>query len=66
MRQGKREGFTHEQLERVARIYRTVEDAARALQIDKRSFSRLCRQHGIENPYKRRLRELQEARGGSR
>jgi len=66
MKQGQRDGFTREQLERVARMYRTVEDAARALQIDKRSFSRLCRKHGIEGPYKRRLREMQEAKAGPR
>jgi hypothetical protein len=42
-------------------MYRTVAEAAAALQIDKRSFARLCRQHNIENPYQRRLRERREA-----
>ena len=36
-------GFTREQIERVARIYRCNQDASRALGITIRSFSRLCR-----------------------
>ncbi|MFC1526514.1 hypothetical protein ACFL6X_06870 [Candidatus Latescibacterota bacterium] len=64
MRQGQRDAFTREQLERVARMYKTVGEAAAALQLDTRSFARLCRQHGIENPYQRRLRERREAADG--
>lgn len=39
-----------EQLERVARLYRTSKDASAALGITVQAFSRLCRQHGIETP----------------
>jgi len=52
-------------VERVARMYASNEEAARALGIVMRSFSRLCRRHGIETPYARRLRLRREpkARG---
>lgn len=49
-------GITREQVERVARIYKSNKDAGRALGIEMRSFSRLCRQYGIETPYARRRR----------
>ncbi len=55
-------GITREQLERVARIYHSNEDAGRALGIVGRSFSRLCRHNGIETPYARRRRERDAAR----
>ena len=44
-------------VERAARMYSTNEAASRALGIEPRSFSRLCRRYGIETPYARRLRE---------
>ena len=46
-----------DRVERVARMYSTNEAASRALGIEPRSFSRLCRRYGIETPYARRLRE---------
>ena len=45
-----------EQIERVARLYRSNKEASCALGITVQAFSRLCRQHGIETPYKRQLR----------
>lgn len=45
-----------EDLERVARLYRSNKEASRALGIHPGSFSRLCRQHGILTPYMRRQR----------
>jgi len=54
--------ITRAAVERVARIYKTNQDAAAALEITSRSFSRLCRRHGIETPYARKLRRRQEAR----
>lgn len=47
---------------RVARIYHSNQAAAEALGIQRTSFSRLCREYGIETPYKRRQRQQQEAR----
>ena len=44
-----------DQVERVARLYRSDKDASHALGITVQAFSRLCRQHGIETPYKRHL-----------
>ena len=55
-------GITREQIERVARIYKTNEDASQALGIAMRSFGRLCRKYGIETPYIRKRRRLSEAR----
>ena len=43
-----------DQVERVARIYRSNADASRALGITTQAFGRLCRQHGIETPHSRR------------
>ena len=45
-----------DQVERVARLYRSNKDASHALGITVQAFSRLCRQHGTETPYKRHLR----------
>lgn len=59
-------GITRDQVERVARVYRYNQDAARALDIDLRSFGRLCRTFGIETPYVRRRRQLVEATGQPR
>lgn len=53
-----------QRIERAARLYSTNEAAGRALGIDPRSFSRLCRRYGVETPYARRLRERREARQG--
>ena len=55
-------GITREQIERVARIYKTNEDASQALGIAMRSFGRLCRKYGVETPYIRKRRRLSEAR----
>ena len=58
-------GFTQEQVERVARMYHSVNDASRAMGITPRSFSRLCRKFDIETPWKRKRRQTTEALGGS-
>ena len=58
-------GITRDQIERVARIYKSNQDAGRALGINMRSFSRLCRQYGIETPYARRRRRLAACRSRS-
>ena len=58
-------GITRDQIERVARIYKSNQDAGRALGIDMRSFSRLCRRYDIETPYARRRRRLAECRSRS-
>ena len=50
-------GITREQVERVARMYNSNQDAARVLEIDPRSFARLCRRHGIQTPYVRRQQQ---------
>ena len=50
-------------VERVARIYASNKDASAALGIAPGSFSRLCREYGIETPYSRRRRRLVRARG---
>lgn len=47
-------------IERVARIYKTNQDASQALGIHPKSFSRLCRQYGVETPYLRQQRRRQE------
>ncbi|MFH1567857.1 MAG: hypothetical protein ABIL09_07630 [Gemmatimonadota bacterium] len=43
-----------DQIQRVARIYKSNADASRALGITTQAFGRLCRQHGIETPHARR------------
>ena len=53
-------GIDRERLERVSRLYASNDLASQALGITARSFSRLCRRHGIETPYARRLRQLHE------
>ena len=63
MAQGERR-IDRERIERAARMYSTNEDASRALGIEPRSFSRLCRRYGVETPYARRLRERRDARQG--
>ena len=59
-------GISREQIERVARIYKSNQDASRALGITIRSFSRLCRKYQVESPYDRRSRMLHEFRGPRR
>ena len=54
--------ITRADVERVARIYNSNQDAAAALGITSRSFSRLCRKFGVESPYTRKCRHWQEAR----
>lgn len=58
-------GFSRDQIERVARMYRHNGDASRALGITIRSFSRLCRRYEIESPFARRRRQLHEFQGGA-
>ena len=53
--------ITREDVERVARIYKTNKDAGAAMGIVPASFSRLCRQYGIESPYARKERQRREA-----
>lgn len=43
-----------ERIERAARIYRSAADAARALGIQRSSFSRLCKHYGIQTPNQKR------------
>ncbi len=54
-----------EQIERVARIYHTNQDASRALGIALRSFSRLCKQYQVETPYARKRRDLASCRSAA-
>uniref|UniRef100_A0A6M3XNX9 Uncharacterized protein n=1 Tax=viral metagenome TaxID=1070528 RepID=A0A6M3XNX9_9ZZZZ len=49
--------YPRERIERAARIYRTAQDAARALGIHAGSFNRLCAQYGIETPNQRKKRK---------
>lgn len=63
MAQGERR-IDSERIQRAARIYSTNEAASRALGIEPRSFSRLCRRYGVETPYARRMRERREALRG--
>ena len=53
-----------QEIERVARIYNQNKDDSAALGISLRYFARLCRHYGIETPYARRRRRLQDARVG--
>ena len=50
------EPIGRDRVERVARVYATNAEAAQALGVEPRSFSRMCRRHGIETPYARRRR----------
>ena len=54
--------ITREEVERVARIYRSNVDAGVALGINPSSFGRLCRKYDIESPYARSQRRKNEAR----
>ena len=55
-------GITKETIQRVARMYRSNQDASVALGITMRSFGRLCRKFGIETPYSKRRRRAGERR----
>ena len=54
--------ITKEELERVARIYKSNADASSALGIALGSFSRACRRYGVETPYKRKQRQRREVK----
>ena len=58
------QSITREEVERVARIYKSNQDAAAALGITSHSFGRLCRRFEIETPHARTRRLRQEARQG--
>jgi hypothetical protein len=45
-----------DQVERVARMYKSNKDASRALGITLQAFARVCRQYEIETPYIRKRR----------
>ena len=49
-------------LERASRIYATSADAARALGVSEQHYSRLCRRHHVETPYRRKQRLRKEAK----
>lgn len=49
-------------LERVARIYKSNKEASQAIGLHPRSFSRLCRQHGILTPYVRQRNQRKVTR----
>ena len=51
-----------EEIERVARMYKSNQDASQALGITMRSFGRLCRKYRIETPYAKRRRRIGEYR----
>lgn len=51
-----------DRIARAARIYATNQEASQALGIAPGSFSRLCRNYGIETPHARKTRRRQESR----
>lgn len=53
-----------EEIERTARMYKSNQDASRALGITMQSFGRLCRLYDIETPYARKMRQRKECRMG--
>ena len=55
-----RTGIDRERIELVARLYATNQAACQVLDIALQSFSRLCRNYGIETPYARRRRQRQK------
>ena len=57
MSQGMAVQRTKEEVEQVARVYKSIKDAARALGIAEKTFSKLCRRYGVETPYQRKKRE---------
>jgi len=46
-----------QQIERAARLYKSNQDASQALGLSVRYFARLCKKHGIETPYERRVKD---------
>lgn len=52
---------SRESVERVARMYKSNQDASRALGITMRSFARLCCEYEIETPYMRKVKRRKEA-----
>ena len=63
-KQGTREKFDRQRVERVARMYGSNGDAALALGIAPGSFSRLCARYGIESPSARAKRKRRAHAGG--
>jgi len=55
-------GIQREQIERVARVYKSNQDASNALGITPRSFNRLCHKYGVESPHGKRRRALHAVR----
>lgn len=55
--------FDRDRIDRAARMYRSTKDAALALGIAPVSFTRLCRQYGIDTPQQRRRKAQDEAEG---
>ena len=55
-------GYDRGTIERVARIYKSNQDACMALGITLRSFGRLCHKYDVETPYVKRQRQAQAAR----
>ena len=51
-----------ERIERMANMCATNAQAATAMGISPQSFGRLCREYGIETPYVRKNRELNECK----
>lgn len=45
-----------QRLRQAARMYRSVTDAASAVGINRATFTRLCKEHGIATPWQRRSR----------
>lgn len=50
-------GYDQATIERVARVYKSNQDACAALGITLRSFGRLCAKYGVETPYMKKRRE---------
>ena len=50
-------GFDKATIERVARMYKSNQEACAALGITLRSFGRLCRKYGVETPWVKKRRE---------
>ena len=60
-------GFDQATIERVARMYKSNQEASAALGITLRSFGRLCRKYGVETPWVKKRRErgsLRQPAGG--
>ena len=55
-------GFNKDTIVRVARMYKSNQDACSALGITLLSFGRLCWKFGVETPYAKRRRIVHECR----